>query len=177
MHYTTEQLQEILERHRKWLYKEDDGKRADLRGAGLDGADLRGANLRGADLLGADLRGAKNAELAKAMTEIVPREGSFTGWKKAVCEDGSAAIVKLEIPSDAKRSNATGRKCRCSHALVIKITDIDGKQIDAAYSNYNNEFVYKVGMTVKADLFDDNRFNECSNGIHFFITREEARCY
>ena len=69
-----EELQIILERHKKWLNGEDGGCRANLRGAKLRGADLRGAklrdanlcganlhgaNLRGADLRGADLRGAK----------------------------------------------------------------------------------------------------------------------
>ena len=65
---STEQLKEILEKHKKWLNNEDDGIRADLRGANLSGADLRyatlryanlsGANLRDADLMGANLRGA-----------------------------------------------------------------------------------------------------------------------
>ena len=53
-----EKLKEILELHKKWLNNEEDGKKADLRGANLTYADLRGANLRGADLEKADLRGA-----------------------------------------------------------------------------------------------------------------------
>lgn len=63
-----EKLQEILEKHKKWLNNEEGGERADLRGANLYEADLheadlrgaylRGANLRGADLYGANLRGA-----------------------------------------------------------------------------------------------------------------------
>lgn len=57
----TEELKEILEKHRKWINGEDGGKRAnlrdaDLRGANLRGADLRDANLSGANLSGADLR-------------------------------------------------------------------------------------------------------------------------
>ena len=63
-----EELQKILEAHKKWINSEDDGVRAYLRGANLRGAylsgaylrsaDLRGANLSGADLRGANLRGA-----------------------------------------------------------------------------------------------------------------------
>ena len=58
-----EELQKILEAHKKWINSEDDGVRADLSeanlsGANLSDADLRGANLRGAKLSGADLRGA-----------------------------------------------------------------------------------------------------------------------
>ena len=52
------EINEILDKHLKWLRNEKDGKRADLRGANLRGADLRGADLRGADLYGADLCGA-----------------------------------------------------------------------------------------------------------------------
>ena len=51
-------LNEILEKHLKWLNDENDGERADLSGANLSGANLRGANLRGANLSGANLRGA-----------------------------------------------------------------------------------------------------------------------
>ena len=34
--------------------------------------------------------------------------------------------------------------------------------------------MYEVGKEVVADSFDDDRWNECSHGIHFFITRNEA---
>lgn len=37
---TQSELLEILERHRKWLAKESDGRPADLHGADLRGADL-----------------------------------------------------------------------------------------------------------------------------------------
>ena len=56
--YTTEELNEILGLHRKWIYGDDGGCRADLRGTNLCDANLRGANLRDADLRDADLRGA-----------------------------------------------------------------------------------------------------------------------
>ena len=51
-------LNEILEKHLKWLNYENGGERADLRGADLRGANLSGANLSGANLYRADLRGA-----------------------------------------------------------------------------------------------------------------------
>lgn len=53
---TQSELLEILERHRKWLAKESDGRPADLRYTNLRGADLSEANLSEADLNGADLR-------------------------------------------------------------------------------------------------------------------------
>ena len=50
---TREEIQKVLELHRKWLNNEDGGASADLRSADLIGADLRDADLRGADLRGA----------------------------------------------------------------------------------------------------------------------------
>lgn len=39
---------EILQRHAKWLKNEEDGERANLRGADLRDADLQDADLQGA---------------------------------------------------------------------------------------------------------------------------------
>lgn len=55
---TKEELDKVLESHKKWLDGDSAGKRAALLGANLLGENLRGANLRGVDLLGANLRGA-----------------------------------------------------------------------------------------------------------------------
>lgn len=50
-----EELNEILEKHEKFLMGEPGGKRANLRDANLVDADLRDADLRGANLRDADL--------------------------------------------------------------------------------------------------------------------------
>ena len=55
---TRQEIDKILELHKKFLNGEKEGKRADLCGADLCGADLCGANLHGADLRGANLRSA-----------------------------------------------------------------------------------------------------------------------
>ena len=154
----------------------------DLRGANLRGADLCDANLYGAcllgaDLLGADLRGANLSELTVAQTSILPDEGDIIGWKKALALDGAPIIVKLLIPSDAKRSNSTGRKCRASTARVLDLQDRQGNSLPpdtTAYSSFDPDFTYKKGETVHVEDFDTNRWNECAPGIHFFITRIEA---
>ena len=171
---------------------------ADLRGADLFGANLRGANLSDADLFGANLRGAnlrnadlRNADLCRAdlcgasidqmMWNIYtvfyplqcPESGSYIGYKKA-----SGLVVELEIPADARRSSATSRKCRASKAKVLSITDINGNPAGGQVkSNYDPNFVYAIGETVEVTDFDDNRWNECSTGIHHFITRAEAVIY
>ena len=187
--YTKEELSEVLRKHKSWLNNEEDGERAnlcdaDLRyadlsdaslrcanlsGADLSGADLRDANLRYADLRGADLRDAKNL----AFPIACPEKGSFIGWKK--CRGD--LIVELEICADAKRSSATGRKCRCDKAKVLSIVPPDGISAKKAVSEFDADFVYRVGEIVIVDDFDDNRWNECAPGIHFFITRQEAVDY
>ena len=157
---------------------------ANLRGANLSGADLREANFReanlsGANLYEADLRLAKNIP-SYVCRLVCPEEGSFIGFKKArtTVPDFREAIVKLLITEDAKRSSATTRKCRCDKAKVISITSLDGKEnFTTAYSYYDRIFQYTVGQTVIIDDFDEDRWNECSTGVHFFITREEAIDY
>ena len=145
---------------------------ADLQGADLQGAYLQGAYLQGADLQGADLQGAKNIEWVEAVTSILP-EGNIIGWKK--CREG---IVKLLIPAKAKRSNASGRKCRAEYAIDKGHFTFEGKRTRKDFtSQYDSDFVYKVGETIKPGDFDKCRWNECSSGVHFFITKHEAEIY
>ncbi len=107
-----------------------------------------------------------------------PEYGSFIGFKKARFE-GKEYIVVLEIPSDAKRLSATSRKCRTNKAKVIEIQNMDGSRSDTTMvrSWYNDTFLYELGKTIEVEDFDDNRWNECSTGIHFFINSEEAVRY
>ena len=154
---------------------------ADLSGAYLSCADLSCANLSCAYLSGAYLSCADlscaNLSCAKNIPFIpyaCPDFGSFIGYKKA-----QGLIVELEILSDAKRVSATGRKCRCDKAKVLSIQNIDGTPsvFTSVASGRDSKFIYKVGEIVTVDDFDENRWNECSTGIHFFINRQEAVNY
>ena len=154
---------------------------ADLYNANLRSADLRDANLRGANLFNADLSGTdlRNADLNNAKNiPFIPTylpEGEFIGWKKLL----NGVIVKLKILEDSKRSRANGDKCRCDKALVLEFQDKDGtpSEVKEYTSNVYAECTYKVGEVVYADSWDDNRWNECSHGIHFFIDRQSAVNY
>ena len=55
---TQEELNIVLEKHKKWLYEKEGGERANLRGAHLRCANLERANLERANLEGASLEGA-----------------------------------------------------------------------------------------------------------------------
>ena len=160
--------------------RDADLRGADLRDADLRDADLRGADLSGANLYGADLSGARNVDkvawnMYTAFYPLqCPETGSFIGYKKA-----AGKIIMLEICADAKRSSSTTRKCRCSKAKVLSITNPEGSEsgLTKVASDHDREFVYRVGEIVETPDFDENRWNECAAGIHFFITREEAVRY
>ena len=161
---TREELYKVLENHKHWLREDCDGWE-DMR------ANLCGANLRRANLCGADLRGAENVPYIPI---ACPDAGSFTAWKK----DGTGKlIIKLLIPEDAKRLSAMGRKCRCDKAQVLAIENLDGTPSEKTetYSQNDNHFIYRIGETVAPEKpFCEDRWQECSSGIHFFINRQEA---
>ena len=85
-----EELQEILDAHKKWINGEDGGaganlsgadlRRADLRDADLSGANLRDANLSGADLSGADLRGADLRRANLSGADLSGADLDFSCW-------------------------------------------------------------------------------------------------
>lgn len=160
---TEKELKQILELHKKCLTQEEGGERADLRAADLTEAKLSKTILTD----------VKYDHTTKFFALQCSEEGAFIAYKKA-----REYIVKLEVPSDAKRSSATSRECRVSKASVISITSIDGKQeIEEVASEYDSNFIYKVGETVEIFDFDEDRWKECSTGIHCFITRQEAVLY
>ena len=158
--------------------------RANLSEANLTVVDLTGANLTRANLIEANLTGAylSEANLTRAnlsgaenipyIPMICPEEGSFIAYKKV----RSNIILKLLIPKDAKRCSGLSRKCRCNKAIVLEMQNYNGESIDVkeAYSIFDKSFKYRIGETVEVSDFDEDRWNECSTGIHFFINRQEA---
>ena len=138
---------------------------ANLSGANLSrtypsGADLSGANLSGANLSGADLKEAKGLE-----SFVIAAEGTLIGYKKLA--DGN--IAKLRIPQAAARVNAYGsRKCRAAYVTVISGTGV---------SKHDGVTKYAPNRKVMCDKFDPDPRVECSGGIHFFLTEQEAENY
>ena len=166
---------------------------ADMYKADLSHAKMTNANLEYVDFTDAYMEDVclYRANLANSIIDkakmswtfipiACPDTGAFIGWKKCLTRDGYERIVKLLIPEDAKRSSASGRKCRCDKAIVLEIQDLDGNTVDEnVHSVFQHHMVstiwYSVGETVEPELpFDENRFNECASGIHFFINRQEA---
>ena len=170
-----DKLKGILAKHRDWYLGNSGGEYANLRDADLQGADLQGADLRDANLQGADLRGAnlQGADLRGANLQGADLRGAnlphfqIPGGRLVVYKKVASKIVRLEIPAKAKRTACpTGRKCRAEYAKVV---DIEGGE-----SVETKGLRYTKGDTVYPDSYNDDIRVECTNGIHFFLTREEA---
>lgn len=152
---------------------------ADMRGAAmryddLSGADIRGANLFSAVLEHADLTGIVSDENTKFFRLYCPEKGAFLGYKKCF----NNRLVQLLIPADAKRTSATLNSCRCNKAKVLTIKSFDySEEYDEAWSLVDENFVYRRGQWVEVKNFDEDRWNDSTTGIHFWLTREEAKAY
>lgn len=144
----------------------------DLSGTDLVCAKLNGINLNNANLYKADLKGVINAPF---IPYVCPDFGSFIGYKKVK----GNYIVELQILEDSKRLSATTRKCRCDKAKVLRILNYDRTiaNVTEVASKRDKNFIYKVGEIVSVNNFDEDRWNECSTGIHFFINFQEAVNY
>ena len=115
---------------------------------------------------------------------ICPETGSFIGYKVAYYfethgDHAYPCILKLYIPENAKRSSGANSKCRCDKAKVLDILSLTGnplENVQMAFSRYNVNFLYSKN-TWCSSSFDENRWNECTQGIHFFMKMEEALSY
>ncbi len=204
---TQTEFDSILKSHSKWLLGRTGGVRAnpngapsldfrnaDLRGVNMSnlnlrGADLYGANLSYANLTGADLSYANltdanltdanlygailsDANLTGAKLpdfQICPQDGAFIGYKKVRGD----TVLKLRI--EGPRTNSlVGRKCRTSKAFVVEAIDSFGGEFK---SMHDPNFKYTVGKYVEVPDYDPDIRVECTRGIHFFMTLEEARDY
>ena len=158
----------------------------DLTAADFTGADFVSTDLSNAILCGAYLKGVTvdsiyiNENTKISVPLYCPSSGSFIGWKKALYHDvKTTCIVRLLIPEDAKRSSAFDKKCRCDKAVILGAYDyVTGHPLEESTlirSLFDPEFAYHIGDTITIPNFDDNRWEECSSGFHFFIDEESAK--
>ena len=143
---------------------------ADLTGASLNRADLTGASLNRASLYGASLNRASlnraNLENVKNLFYQIPQEGELIVWKAV-----AGGVCKLRVPPEAKRTaTPIGRKCRAEWVEVLE-APTNGAGL------HDRNVVYRAGEIVRPDKYDPDPRVECTHGIHFFLTREEAEAY
>lgn len=167
------------------IFYDDNLRLCIFKESNLKECSFKDSNLSGVEIKKCELKNIITNNTTSFYNLQCPEEGSFIGFKKAYIEEKNGygseipVIVKLEITEDSLRSSANSRKCRCSKAKVLSISYLDGRECNdkIAHSAYDNNFTYKVGETLEIDNFDKDRWNECSIGIHFFITRDEAVNY
>ena len=83
-------------------------------------------------------------------------------------------LAKLIVPKSAKRTaTPLGRKCRAEFVKVVEISDMAGNKFETGHAQHDGT-KYEVGQKVHPDHYDDTWLEECTHGIHFFCTREEA---
>lgn len=154
-------------------------EKSNLECAAMRYNDLTGANIKGANLFAAVLEHAKLDDIifddeTKWFRLHCPEEGAFLGYKKCF----NNRLVQLLIPADAKRTSATMNSCRCSKAKVLTIKSFDYKeQYEEAWSLVDENFVYRKGQWVEVLDFNEDRWQDSTTGIHFWMTREEALAY
>lgn len=102
---------------------------------------------------------------------------AIIGYKKVNSAKHSYVILKLEIPKGAIVFSINGSKCRTNTAKVLEIVTKDIPKNAELFSIYNDDFIYEVGKTYEITDFDTRYNIECSSGIHFFKTVEEAAAY
>jgi hypothetical protein len=150
---------------------------ADLRAANLGCADLIGANLCGANLLFANLQTA-NLDRANIVAANLPHfqipDGNLTVWGKK-----SGSLVRLLVPATARRTAClVSRKCRAEYVVTQWIEGgLDAVQHVSSSVLIEGTITttYSVGEETYPDMYDDDPRVDCSHGIHFFLTEQEAR--
>lgn len=147
---------------------------ASFRYCDMRGCDIRGADLFGAVLEHAILEGIVSDERTRWFRLHCPEKGAFLAYKKCVND----RMVQLLVPEDARRTSATMPSCRCDKAKVLTIKSFDFKEeFEEAWSLVDEDFVYRKGEWVQVDDFNEDRWQDSTTGIHFWLTREEARAY
>ena len=125
-------LTEILEKHKLWLEDDENGERADFKGADLEGADLEGADLEGANFKGANLEGA---DLRDADLEFSELQGA--NLKGADLEGADLHGANLK-GADLKGAN-------------LRDADLEGVNLEGADLDFSCLPLWCAGLNFKID--------------------------
>ena len=122
--------------------------------------------------------------------------GQFTAYKNVRGGDAPRSelyVLELLVPRSAQRVIGLGAldsrscdygKCRVSKAKVVRVLDLDLKDITGLpstpkvfRSRHTYSFTYEVGKWVTPDAFNPSPGTVCSSGIHVFMYPEQAAEY
>jgi hypothetical protein len=142
---------DILEKHLLWLYDQEGGKRADLRGATLISANLACADLRGADLRGANLPcvNLTRANLANANLACVNLTRANLANASLIhvnLRDANLRDANLR-EADLQWSNLTGADLRGTDLREADLQGTDLREADLQWSNLTGAYLACVNLT------------------------------
>ena len=132
-------------------------------------------------------------EIPEDATVITPYDQRINHRNKLLVDGLTDA--GYPVPEQFKKL-AFSNKLRCSKAIVTRVEDREtGNDISYAISIYETIYggglswssqteskgsaitTYKVGKEIVPDKFDTNLDEECTNGIHFFLNKEDAYAF
>jgi len=104
----------------------------------------------------------------------IPQSGSLIVWGNK-----SGVLVKMLVPDNALRTAClVNRKCRAEFVRVIKVYNDKGKTHSmnpvTGLRPVDRKTVYEEGKITYPDKYCNDFKNDCSHGIHFFLTKKEA---
>lgn len=134
-----DELKEILEKHRKWLYKEEGGEQADLSHADLQNADLSAAKLQNADLSYANLSYANlsGADLICANLRYTGLYGADLSYANLNYADLSHAVLQDANLQDVNFYSINLKDAE--RTWLITVGNIGSRQTETVYFvDYDN---------------------------------------
>jgi antitoxin component YwqK of YwqJK toxin-antitoxin module len=102
---------------------------------------------------------------------------------RKVYKSASNCIVELEIDFNSAMTNldrsyvvdANHAKFRCSKAFVVKIYNkFTNCEQENVYSDYDKNFIYNKGCNITTTFYNFEKDIVCTDGIHFYLTKEAA---
>lgn len=112
-------------------------------------------------------------EIVGTTATAAPKEGEFIMYKSA-WRNHKRVLVTLRVPASASRAWLFDIKVE--RAWVEKIEDDEGNTYDFAISDFDRNFVYKLGKIAVARRYNPNAAS-CTGGIHGFLNKDAARAY
>lgn len=157
----------------------------------LTNSNLREAGMRYVDMTGIDISGTN---CYAACFEYTTQDGLIydenTQWYEMKCPPEGQAfvcwkcctdlrVVQMLVPREAKRVMATQETGRTNKVKVLSIKSIDETEVfDWAQSTVDPDFFYETGKWIEpANGFEENRWRDSSQGIHFFLERQQCVNY
>ena len=141
---------------------------SDLDEASFAQANLTGANLQDTNIITAEF------DNTIGIYPVCPTHGNFIGWTIGEDFKGNECLVEIFIPTWARRSSGTTRKCRTEALVVNSLERLkDGCNPAEASLKFRNRILSKNEFMQDSD-FEVDRFKVSSTDLYFWISKEEA---